>query len=216
MTPVSLVTACWGGYWEKYGDEFVASVQGLTTQPDEVIVATDEPLVLPDGWKQIPASEPYFFDAWNDAFMAARNEWVTFLSMDDKLFPHALDQLTLGGDVTVCSVLDSNGTICTPDLEKYDNIFNENLYPLVGWCIYRKSTIERIPFRRVNLTDWIAALEYRAAGLDVRVDPVVRYWYRLHPGQLSWRGNWDDVNLMKELLPTGRVVPGREFPPVLV
>lgn len=216
MTPVSLVTACWGGYWDKYGDEFVASVKGLNTPPDEVVVATDVPLVLPDGWRQIPASEPYFFDAWNDVFLAARNEWVTFLSMDDKLMPHALDGLRLDGDLTVCGVLDSNGTVCIPDLGKFDNIFNEDRYPLVGWCIYRRSTIERVPFRRVNLTDWIAALEYHVLGLDVRVDPTVRYWYRLHHDQFSSKGTWADVNLMKELLRTGRVIQGREFPPVLV
>lgn len=216
MTKVSLVTACWGGYWDKYGDEFVSSVQNLNTAPDEVIVATDVPLVLPDGWRQIPAVEPYFFDAWNDAFLAARNEWVTFLSMDDRLFLHSLDDLKLEGDMVVCGVLDSNGTTCIPNLQAFDNIFNEDRYPLVGWCIYRKSTIERVPFRRVNYTDWIAALEYRTLGLDVRLDSTVRYWYRLHPGQLSATGNWDDVNLMKQLLPTGRVVQGREFPPVLV
>lgn len=212
---VSLVTACWGGYWDKYGDEFIASVTGLNTPPDEVIVSTDEPLMLPDGWIQIPAQQPYFFDSWNDAFLEARNEWVTFLSMDDRLFPHALDDLKLDGDITVCSVLDSNGTICTPDLEKFENIFNEGTFPLVGWCMFRRSTIERVPFRRVNYTDWIAALEYRFLGLDVRVDPTVRYWYRLHHGQLSAIGNWNDVNLMKDLLPTGRVVQGPEWPPVL-
>lgn len=212
---ISLVTACWGGYWDQYGKQFVSSVKNLNTPPDEVVVASDVPLVLPDGWRQIPASEPYFFDAWNDVFLAARNEWVAFLSMDDVLLPNALDNLPLAGDVLVCSVVDSEKNICIPSLERFDNIFDEATFPLVGWAIFKKSTIERVPFRRVNFTDWIASLEYKHLGLDVRVDPTVRYFYALHQDQYSRYGRVQDVDLMKNLLKTGRVVQGREWPPLL-
>jgi hypothetical protein len=213
---ISLVTACWGGYWEKYGDQFISSVLGLNTRPDEIVVGTDVPLQLPNGWRQIPISEPYFFDAWNDAFLAAQNEWVTFLSMDDVLLPNAFDDLPLGGDVLVCSVIDSENNICTPSLERFNNIFNEQSFPLVGWAMFRKSTIERVPFRRVNFTDWIAALEYKTLGLDVRVDETIRYFYSLHNEQYSRYGSVQDVNFMKQLLLNHNVVQGREWPPRLL
>jgi hypothetical protein len=82
--------------------------------------------------------------------------------------------------------------------------------------MFKKSTIERVPFRRVNFTDWIAALEYKTLGLDVRVDETIRYLYSLHNEQYSRYGSVQDVNFMKELLLNNNVVQGREWPPRLL
>lgn len=213
---VSLVTACWGGYWEKYGEQWMRSVQGLNTAPSEVVIATDVPLDVPFEWRQIPAVEPYFFGAWNDVIQAASNDWVAFLSMDDELFPDSLDDLVLGGDVVVAGLLDSQGTTCVPDPARFDNILDESDFPLVGWPIYRKQFHALYPFRAVNYTDWISALEYRHHGADVRFDPKVRYKYNLHKGQFSRQDGTGHVRLMKDLLRHHVVKPGPEWPPVIL
>lgn len=215
MGSISLVTACWNGYWDRYGAQWVESVQALNTAPDEVLIASDCLLDLPSGWKQKPAVEPFVFDAWNDVIGSASNEWVAFLSMDDLLLPHALDDLVLGGDVVVAGMRDSAGFERVPDPVRYQNILHEPSYPLVGWLIYRREFHTRHPFRRTNFTDWIAALEYHHHNADIRFDPTIRYHYNIHPQQLSAQDATKEVELMKQLLTHYRVTPGPEWPPRL-
>lgn len=215
MPGVTLVTACWNGYWDRYGKQWVESVQQLNTAPDEILVATDRPICLPDGWKQKPAVKPYVFDAWNDVIGSASNEWVAFLSMDDLLPVDALDNLVLGGDVVVCGMKDSVGNVSVPDPARYENIFTDPGYPLTGWLIYRRDFHVRHPFRRTNYTDWVAALEYRHHNADIRFDPTIRYLYSIHPEQLSAVSGIKQVDFMKQLLTCHSVVPGPEWPPII-
>lgn len=195
------------------------SVLALDPQPAEVVVATDKELVLPQGWKQIPAAEPYFFESWNQVFSAASGPYIAFLSMDDTMPPDALADLVLEGDVIVSGLVHSNGVVSIPTKDKYDNIFNENEYPLVGCLIYHKSVFDRVKLRPITWTDWVAALEYKHLGFDIRFDSKVRYVYSVHAGQHSRRDAEQGeraIAFMKEHLPIGRVVHDGSWPPRLL
>ena len=215
---LSFVTCCWGDYWDKYGERWIKTVQALDPQPAEIIVSVDRPVELPNGWKQMRPREPYFFEAWMDVFQAAENEYVAFLSMDDLMPPDGLADLTLEGDVVVCGLVHSDGNVSIPTKEKYDNIFNENWYPLVGYLIIHRDLLTKVRWRPVVWQDWVAALEFKYLNLDVRFDNRVRYIYSMHPDQHSRKNpgeGWEAIRLMKELLPTGRVIHDASWPPKL-
>lgn len=215
---LSFVTCCWGDYWDKYGQRWIKTVQALDPQPSEIIVAVDRPVDLPDGWKYRVAKQPYFFEGWMDVWEAAENDYVAFLSMDDLMPTDGLADLVLEGDIIVSGLVHSDGTESVPTKEKYDNIFNEDWYPLVGYIIMRKDVLQKVRWRPITWQDWIAALEFKHLNLDVRFDPRIRYIYSMHKNQHSRRNTADGyaaVKLMKELLPTGRVIHDASWPPRL-
>jgi hypothetical protein len=215
---VSLWTFCWGDYWDRYSQRWIESVKALDPAPLEVVVGSDRVLDLPDGWRQVPISEPFMWDGALKVAEACRGEWLAGVMMDDLMPSDALVDLDLSGDVECSVAVDSTGFRMVPTRERYENCLNEPWYPLSGYQIIRRDVFLRIPMRPVVWADWVLSFEWWQANLDVRFSDRVRYLYQLSPEQNSnvkdSGAAMKNIELMKRLVREGGVKPGAVWPPV--
>jgi hypothetical protein len=94
---VGLVVCAGTGYLHHL-PEWWASVQALTTQPDLVVIVTDD---LAAASASVPAGAsclvttgrtPFVFADWlNTGFAACDTDWIVWAGVDDRYYPHALD-----------------------------------------------------------------------------------------------------------------------------
>lgn len=215
---LTLFSASWGTeYWSKYGYDWYQSVENLDPQPAHVIVATDRKLPLGSGYQQIDVREPYHWEAFNAAVEAAETEWVAGLAIDDRLPPDAFVDIDMSGDVEASFSVDSEGRVYKPDNHKWSRIMGAEWYPLSGYQIVKRDVWMRHPLRPVVWADWIQALEWRAAEIQVKFTERVRHYYTCHPGQHSrvhnMREALDRIELVKDMIRAGGIKPGNTWPP---
>jgi hypothetical protein len=100
--PATIVSCLYGNRdYERFIDRWDVSIHQLTTQPEDVIVATDREYVLPFEQRvsECQWRNPQAFYL-HDAIMAATSEWVWILDIDDLALPDALEGLEIvDGDV---------------------------------------------------------------------------------------------------------------------
>lgn len=214
---LTLFSASWGGYFARFGRDWLASIAALDPQPAKIIIATDRLLPLDQRFTQIEARQPYHWDAFNAAVEAADTEWVAGLALDDGLAPDAFANIIRSGDVEVSYALASNGALMRPKQDKWNNIMSEDWFPLSGYQIVRRDVWLRFPLRPVVWADWVQALEWKAAGVRVEFHERVKQHYRLHEGQHSNAKDYGmakgNIELVKFMLANGGIRPGNEWPP---
>jgi hypothetical protein len=215
---LTLIGASWGAeYFERWGDRWLASILALDPAPAQIVVATDRELPLPSHFKQVRAEQPYHWEAFNGAARAVETEWLCGLALDDTLPPDALQDIDMSGDVEASWALDSNGTLMKPRQEKWMNILNEDWYPLSGYQIIKRDVFLAFPYRPIEWPDWVQALEWRDAGIQVRFTERVRQNYTLHADQHSRVRNYEvamaRIRMAKQMIMTRGMKPGNCWPP---
>jgi hypothetical protein len=162
-------------------------------------------------------SEPYFWDGYNALVDEAKGEWLVPLMLDDTMPSDALDGLILDCDVECSVAIDSNNQLMIPSLERYMNILDEDWFPLTGFPIMTKQVAQKYPYRPVYWADWVATIEWFAAGVTVRISDKVRYNYTLSKNQRSRPRNpqeaFEQIELMKQMVRGCGVKPGSCWPP---
>ena len=215
---VTLISASWGNYFARFGRDWLASVAALDPQPAKIIVATDRLLPLDGRFTQIDAPKPYHWEALNAAVRAADTEWVASLMLDDTMPSDGLADIDRSGDVEASYALASNGALMRPKQVRWQNIMSDDWYPLSGYQVIRRDVWLRFPYRPVVWADWVQALEWKEAGIQVRFHERVRQHYRLHEGQHSNPSDLAEaranIELVKKMIREGGVKPGNEWPPL--
>lgn len=215
---LTLVSASWGNYFARFGREWLASIAALDPQPARIIVATDRLLPLPEHFVQVDAPKPYHWEAINAAVQAADTEWVSGLMLDDTVPADAFVDIDRSGDVEASWALASNGDLMKPKQARWNDIMAYNWYPLSGYQIIRRDVFLRFPYRPVVWADWVQALEWKAAGIQVRFTERVRQHYRLHAEQHSNAKDFGmakgNIELVKMMIANGGIKPGNEWPPL--
>lgn len=177
---VSIVSACWGNYWQRFGKEFCDSIESLNTKPHEVIVVSDCIADYPEWLKVIyPFSSVRKWDWLNEAVLHATGEWVWLLGIDDLAYAHGLDGIVFEGDVIAIGATE-NGKSWIPDQLKWNSLLFESGNPMAGGMICKRSAYLRYPLRNTTYSDWMQWLEMRHSGVDVRFDQRERFIHRKH------------------------------------
>jgi hypothetical protein len=218
---IAIIATVWGDYWEKFGSQFVESLENLNTQPDEVFISSPEPLNLPKHW--IEVIQPlHKWNCWNDLMLMAESDWLVPVGMDDIWFPDGLDGLSdVEDDVDIQNLACwDSGRIWAADPQGFEHILHSNHNPMLGAIAIRRSVVEQILFRETIWCDWIQWMEIRKLGLKVkfRTSPLLLDHIR-HPDAYSIRGNANgdlEVEQMRAILREHNVVPGIEFPPQIL
>jgi hypothetical protein len=216
---ISLVACCSSlEYWERWGNQFCSTIEGLQTKPDEVIVASLVPLPVPDYITNIQ-SEIMYWDSINDGIRHASSEWVWPVGTDDLIDPHALDDIDFRGDVIAVSGVQSTGHSFFADPEGFRNILHIGHNPMRGSMMFRREVGLALQFRRVKNADWMLWSEIRHNGYEVQFDPKVRFTHVRHAEAMSVNPDAEadrQVEVFKGLLLDGKVKAGAEWPPVLL
>ncbi len=215
---LTLVGVSWGTeYFSKYKERWVASVLALDPAPAHIVIATDRELPLPPHFRQVPIEQPYHWEAFNCAVRAAETEWVCGLMLDDTMPSDGLVDIDMSGDVESSIAIDSHGSTMKPDPQRWRDAMDQPWYPLSGFQVIKRDVFLRFPYRPVEWADWIQALEWLAAGVDVRFSNRVRQHYTLHAGQHSRPKNFklalERIQIVKQMIREGGVKPGNVWPP---
>jgi hypothetical protein len=215
---VSLVGFCWGDFWERFGKQWVECVEQLDPQPERILLFTDRKVDLPSGWEQRLTGHKTIWGFANDDVPTCGTEYAAILAMDDLMPSDSLADLHLGADVIASGHKDTLGNINIPTRERYENCLDELWYPLSGYHVTRSDLTSRIPLRPVDWADWIAMFEWYQHNISIHFDGRIRQFYTIRDGQYSQpkkpnqaRAN---INLMRDLIRGGGVVPGAVWPPV--
>jgi hypothetical protein len=223
-TSLTLITTCWGDYWNRFGSKWLENVTLLNPQPAEILFISREDIELPD----MPnlthlIDETLGPDNWYTGYVRfAKYDWVTMFTLDDQMPLNGLKNLNLEGDVVVGPCMNLGDFqyhqchIHQPG--NYKEILELDFYPLTGWAMFKKEILLKIPSRPIDWEDWALFLEFRQHNVDVRIDNKIRNYYVHHAGQRSKNVSSDakeKIFYLKQLLPTGRVIPGAEWPPRL-
>jgi hypothetical protein len=104
---ITLHTASWNNYWDKYGQEWASNVNKFNTKPDEIIIVSDSPidfsmLNYPNVKNVIvPIVGPHKVLPYyrNEAIKVATSDWVVGSDLDDLPLENYLDDLNDLSDI---------------------------------------------------------------------------------------------------------------------
>ena len=217
---IAVCVTVWGDFWDRFGDQFIEQMSKLNTEPDEVIVSSPKPLNLPKHWHEI-VQPHHKWSNWNDTMFAAWSDWVMPVGMDDIWYPDALDGLTdVDEDVKIiCNPWMQDGQLWNATQEGFDQILNVSHNPMVGGYLIRRSVLWSIPYRQVVWNDWIQWMEIKKLGYKVafRGNPCGEHIRRPDSYSIAPKANGElECEQMRTILREHEVVPGVEFPPLIL
>jgi hypothetical protein len=205
-------------YWQRWGQQFCESIQAMRTKPDEVIIASLEPLNAPDFVTNIETKE-LFWDSWNDAIRHSTTDWVWPVGVDDLFEVDAVENLDESAEVIAVAGRESTGASFVPDPHGFERILEVGFNPMRGSIMLRREVAVALPWRPVKWADWMLWCEIRHHGYRVVFDSQSRMVHVRHAGAISMNSDSEaeaQVNKLKHWLLTVGVKPGAEWPPVLL
>jgi len=217
---IAVCVVVWGDFWDRFGGQFIEQIEKLNTEPDEVIVSSPVALNLPKHWHEI-VQPHHKWNSWNDTMFAANSDWVMPVGMDDIWFPDALDGLIdVGEDVKIiCNPWIENGQLWSANQESFDQILHVSHNPMRGGILIRRSVLWSIPYRQVVWNDWIQWMEIKKLGYKVafRGNPCGDHIRRPDSYSIAPQANGElECEQMRAILREHEVVPGVEFPPLIL
>ena len=217
---IAVCVVVWGDFWDRFGGQFIEQMEKLNTEPDEVIVSSPVALNLPKHWHEI-VQPHHKWNSWNDTMFAANSDWVMPVGMDDIWFPDALDGLTdVDDDVKIiCNPWIENGQLWSANQESFDQILHVSHNPMRGGTLIRRSVLWSIPYRQVVWNDWIQWMEIKKLGYKVafRGNPCGDHIRRPDSYSIAPQANGElQCEQMRAILREHEVIPGVEFPPLIL
>lgn len=175
-TSISLPLAIWGEGYSQFLAKWFEAVDGLETQPDEIIVVCDEanfPAVMQavTNFELVTIKverHDNYAGYWNRAIELCSSKWIAICNADDYFLPQALNEIAKA-DEEGCNL------ICDHLLHKHSNqrqsaVWNPDelgqAFRLMGANPMTKRLWEASGgFPVVRFADWGLALRMRKTGL---------------------------------------------------
>lgn len=208
---IAVVATCYGDYWERFSERWLASIEALDPRPAQVILVTDvlRPLA---GIDNIVIGSRHMSDYWNVGVKYASAEWVALSGFDDEWLPDAMEPFDTDAGVY------SYPTILAGEREGvwrygggYDAITTDGDNPMVGGYFHRREVLERFPLRRLAYSDWAQFCELSRAGVRIEFSNRPRHIFHRHPSAFSLTGDSDhlaEIATFKARLNAGLIEEG--------
>lgn len=216
--PVAIVSPFDGGYWDRFGAAFVESVESLTVKPAQVVLVTDVDVKVPGWWEVVKFWDDRIWPCVNLAVERVEVDWATHLPVDDTMDSNFFDGLVLAGDAVNVAGRWIGGA-CFGRQDSFDRLLDLGYNGMPGLAVIRTEVWKQIPYRCHKYVDWVHWCELRANGFEASFEPVVRWTWNRHDDALTAAPDEqavEDVRWFCGLLKSGLVVPGDEWPPLLV
>lgn len=195
----TIVTVCWGNYWEKYGKRWTQAALSITSKPEIIVVSDKE---IDTQFKVVYDTSKHAGLARNVGVQAATGEYVSCSDIDDIPYPHYFDGVDGEHDI-IGFALDIEGYgRMNPDSYMWDRALEINAQnPLIVSSAVKRELLLKHPYRNVGWEDWALWLDLRKAGATVKFDMTPRYLYSRPPGSLATintRAKTDEIREMKK------------------
>ena len=211
---ISLPLAIWGNGYAQFLPQWWDGVRSLETQPDEIIIVTDEQnyqavIESAPAWawvRVIKENLTSYAQYWNKAIKLCGGKWIAICNVDDQFRPRGLDSIPEAearGCNLVCDAIRTKGTdhvqqtIWNPETLNYEfelggaNPMTKALWQAAGG----------FP-EGIRFADWGLALGMRKSGL---VKPYVTSEIRI-----VYDRGYDRLTLSGALLGAAERAEGRE------
>ncbi len=172
---ISLVTACYGDYWDRFSEGFFNSLAQCDPQPHEVIIVTDVSRQTANAYNIVaPGSMASMFNA---GCSAASGEWVWVTGFDDQFLPPAFTPFHTDADAFLFPMM-MDGQIRKYD-GGYERMWELHDDPMHGGFMHRRTLLEGMPWRDLPFPDWSLFSEMAYHGKTIATDPMPRsIWVR--------------------------------------
>jgi hypothetical protein len=205
-------------YWQKFGEQYVTMIEAMNPKPNEVILSSLVPLDVPSWIRNIITKE-LFWDGVNEAVEMSSCDWVVPTGVDQIMLPDALVGLDRDCDVISIAGRTQHGELFQANPDGYQTILGSVSNPMSGMTVMRRKVHLAYPARRSMYSDWIQWMEFRKADLRVEFDTTNRFIHWRHPEAVSFQAHPQgeaDVAFFRSLINQFEIVPGQEFPPIVV
>jgi hypothetical protein len=222
-SPVAIVATASDQYWEWFGQQFTEMIGNLQIKPAEVFLITENAVEVPawwgtaTGWDSSRTPAANFSLGANEAAQHIEADWMLVLPVDDTLDPSFFNDLPLETPAVNVAGRWANG-FCYGTPDQYERLLDLGHNGMPGLTVFATETFRQFPYRTAKFADWINWCELRANNIPASFVPDVRWTWGTHAHQL---GNGDDPQLVQsildfcQLLKTGNVQPGSEWPPIV-
>jgi glycosyltransferase involved in cell wall biosynthesis len=173
---VTIITAAWGNYWEKHGNQFTENISKLDPYPSEVIVVSDRP--IDTNFRVIIESDLHLGMFRNAGIKNSTSDWIVLADLDDTQYVNYIDELDYNYDIISFSLIKPDGKISKGSAKKWKNLFDISARnAVVGTSAVKKELISKILYRKVGWEDWVLWLDCKRAGATVKFDNTIRGLY---------------------------------------
>ena len=180
---ITVATANWGGYWEKYGSRWTEAILQLDPAPTRVIVASDVPIQT--DFEVVICEIKSLGPMRNAAIDFTDTEWFVPSDLDDLPLPNYIKDLKQDTEIHAFSYRYggmSHGY--KPTL--WENAFSIECPNPIGSCsAYKTDWAKRVRYRDIGWEDWAFWLDMKKAGARAHYDETVRWIYTRPPNSLS-------------------------------
>jgi hypothetical protein len=178
---ITIGTANWGGYWEKYGDCWTQAV--LELNPTRVVIASDVPIKT--DFDVVLCNIHSLGPMRNAAIEITDTEWFVPSDLDDIPLKGYIDDIGQDCEIHAFSCLMSDH-VYSGNPHAWDSAFSEGaVNPLVSCSAYKTDWAKRVKYRQIGWEDWAFWLDMKKAGARVYWDQRCRYIYTRPTGSLS-------------------------------
>ena len=186
----------YGPTYRGFLTEWSKAVAGLNTQPDEIIIVTDDVkdahahlVDIPARVLQVKGTHKYHPQVYvNEAIEATNTDWVCKMDVDDLILPHALDNLPDDGDVFMYGIVIQRDTgtqaLLSPDCTWQQITMNPHNFIFSG-SPFRKWLWLNNQFKDMMYEDWTFWLGCAKQQARFIASTQADYIYRLADHNIS-------------------------------
>jgi hypothetical protein len=194
----TIVTICWGNYWETYGKQWLQAATAISGKP-EIIIVSDKPLDTEH--RVVINTTKHAGLARNAGIQVATGDYVSCSDIDDVPYTHYFDGVDGVHDIIGFALDIEGGGSMIPDSDTWDRALEINAQnPLIVSSAVKRDLLLKHPYRNVGWEDWALWLDLRKAGASVKFDMTPRYFYSRPSGSLATvnaRAKSEEIREMK-------------------
>ena len=211
---ITVVSVCYGDYWDKFSDAWIEAISMLDPAPAEVILVSDVPRDIA-GVRNLVMQQDHMADYFNAAAMAAGTEWVLAMGFDDLLMPEAMSSFATDADAYGYPMMMTGAMQGFFGYSGgFESILDVSHNPMLGGCIHRRRLLEEIPWRRFGWFDWAHFAEMRYFDRTFDSGEMPRAFMVRHDRAHSLRGDSSyqhEMDHFKAQLRSGLIEIGGEI-----
>ena len=187
---VTLYVVAFGGYWERFGEQWTNYVLALNTKPDRVLIISD--IEIDTDFDVIVTDVPENAKVAKLRQVAVDNsdtDWLVSIDLDDTFFAHTLDNLNDEYDIHAFGFDSTFDGIKSGDPQKWDSFWNNDGYV---WCgisanlAIKLSVLKEVEgYPNINHEDAGMLIKLKKANKKVFFDNTIRFFYHQRNDSIS-------------------------------
>lgn len=196
---IGLVAVAYGEKYRAFLPRWMRAVTALETQPDQIMVVTDDIPSALATLGDVHLSSTIFKQGHgtfhthpqvlvNEAIQAVRTDWICKMDIDDIIFPHALNALDEARDcdVWMFGIQLSGQWLPARHVTRADVLRSPHNLVFSG-SPFRRWVWERSQYRDMICEDWRFWIDAARNGARFRASPTIDYEYVIHDHNITLR-----------------------------